>query len=105
MTKQEPLKTHDGRPGNRGVIVNVASNLSLVSRPETREIFSPSSYGGLLTRLAAAYSASKAAILSLTKSDAVDVSFITLPIREKAKSGQYAKYNIRVNCVCPGIIE
>ncbi|KAF4837867.1 2-(R)-hydroxypropyl-CoM dehydrogenase [Colletotrichum tropicale] len=55
MIKQEPLKTHDGRPGNRGVIVNVASNLSLVSRPETP-----------------AYSASKAAILSLTKSDAVD---------------------------------
>ncbi|KAI8309523.1 putative 2- -hydroxypropyl- dehydrogenase protein [Colletotrichum sp. SAR11_59] len=38
---------------------------------------------------AAAYSASKAAILSLTKSDAVD----------------YAKYNIRINCVCPGIID
>ncbi|KAJ0355473.1 hypothetical protein COL26b_000074 [Colletotrichum chrysophilum] len=51
MIKQEPLKTHDGRP--------------------------------------AAYSASKAAILSLTKSDAVD----------------YAKYNIRINCVCPGIID
>ncbi|KAJ0288783.1 hypothetical protein COL940_001773 [Colletotrichum noveboracense] len=46
MIKQEPLKTHDGRPGNRGVIVNVASNLSL-----------------------------------------------------------YAKYNIRINCVCPGIID
>nr|XP_036578371.1 2-hydroxypropyl-CoM dehydrogenase (short-chain dehydrogenase) [Colletotrichum truncatum]KAF6785614.1 2-hydroxypropyl-CoM dehydrogenase (short-chain dehydrogenase) [Colletotrichum truncatum] len=72
MIKQEPLKTHDGRPGNRGVIVNVASNLSLVSRPETP-----------------AYSASKAAILSMTRSDAVD----------------YAKYNIRINCVCPGIID
>ncbi|GKT84772.1 2-hydroxypropyl-CoM dehydrogenase [Colletotrichum tofieldiae] len=72
MIKQEPMKTHDGRPGNRGVIVNVASNLSLVSRPETP-----------------AYSASKAAILSMTRSDAVD----------------YAKYNIRVNCVCPGVID
>ncbi|KAK2063962.1 short chain dehydrogenase [Colletotrichum caudatum] len=72
MIKQEPMTTHDGRPGNRGVIVNVASNLSLVSRSETP-----------------AYSASKAAILSMTRSDAVD----------------YAKYNIRVNCVCPGIID
>ncbi|KAI3550274.1 short chain dehydrogenase [Colletotrichum tamarilloi] len=72
MIKQESMKTHDGRPGNRGVIVNVASNLSLVSRPETP-----------------AYNASKAAILSMTRSDAID----------------YAKYNIRVNCVCPGIID
>ena len=37
MLHQEPLQTHDGRPGNRGAIVNVASNLSLVSRHETRE--------------------------------------------------------------------
>jgi NAD(P)-dependent dehydrogenase (short-subunit alcohol dehydrogenase family) len=38
MLEQEPLPTHDGRPGNRGSIVNVASNLSLVSRTETREL-------------------------------------------------------------------
>ncbi len=37
MMKQEPLPTHDGRPGNRGSIVNVASNLALVSRNETRK--------------------------------------------------------------------
>jgi hypothetical protein len=37
MMKQEPLPTHDGRPGNRGVIVNIASNLALVSRNGTRE--------------------------------------------------------------------
>lgn len=36
MLKQEPLATHDGRPGNRGAVVNIASNLGLVSRPETR---------------------------------------------------------------------
>ncbi|KXH40316.1 short chain dehydrogenase [Colletotrichum nymphaeae SA-01] len=59
MIKQESMKTHDGRPGNRGVIVNVASNLSLVSRPETP-----------------AYNASKAAILSMTRSDAIDVGFL-----------------------------
>ncbi|KAH8845939.1 hypothetical protein MCOR27_001106 [Pyricularia oryzae] len=72
MLDQEPLKTHDGRRGNRGVIVNVASNMGLVSRPECP-----------------AYAASKAAIVSLTKSDAID----------------YAKENIRINCVCPGIIK
>lgn len=38
MLDQEPLKTHDGRRGNRGVIVNVASNMGLVSRPECRKL-------------------------------------------------------------------
>ncbi|KAM0237025.1 hypothetical protein ACHAP5_009174 [Fusarium lateritium] len=64
--------THDGRPGFRGSIVNVGSNLGLVGKPETP-----------------VYSASKAAIISLTRSDAID----------------YAKHQIRVNCVCPGVIE
>jgi len=36
ILKQEPLPTHDGRPGNRGSIVNVGSNLSLVSRENYR---------------------------------------------------------------------
>lgn len=36
MLGQEPLPTHDGRPGNRGAIVNVGSNLALVSRPGAR---------------------------------------------------------------------
>jgi len=72
MMKQEPLSTHDGRPGNRGAIVNIASNLALVSRSDTP-----------------VYNASKAAVLSLTRSDAID----------------YSARNIRVNCVCPGIID
>ncbi|KAL2109753.1 hypothetical protein VUR80DRAFT_2048 [Thermomyces stellatus] len=71
MVSQEPLPTHDGRPGNRGCVVNIGSNLALVSRPGTP-----------------AYSASKAAVVSLTKSDAID----------------YSPHNIRVNCVCPGLI-
>ena len=37
MLSQEPLPTHDGRPGNRGCVVNIASNLGLVSRPAARE--------------------------------------------------------------------
>ncbi|KAJ4024272.1 hypothetical protein NW752_002840 [Fusarium irregulare] len=72
MSAQDVGVTHDGRPGFRGSIVNVGSNLGLVGKPETP-----------------VYSASKAAITSLTRSDAID----------------YAKHQIRVNCVCPGVIE
>ncbi|KAI1056535.1 hypothetical protein LB507_001799 [Fusarium sp. FIESC RH6] len=72
MSAQDVGVTHDGRPGFRGSIVNVGSNLGLVGKPETP-----------------VYSASKAAIISLTRSDAID----------------YAKHQIRVNCVCPGVIE
>jgi NAD(P)-dependent dehydrogenase (short-subunit alcohol dehydrogenase family) len=39
MLKQEPLPTHDGRVGNRGAIVNIASQLGVVSRPNAREYF------------------------------------------------------------------
>ncbi|KAF5628067.1 3-oxoacyl-reductase [Fusarium tjaetaba] len=75
MISQDIGATHDGRPGFRGSIVNVGSNLGLVGKPETLGT--------------AMYSASKAAIISLTRSDAID----------------YAKDQIRVNCVCPGVIE
>lgn len=37
MLKQEPLPTHDGRPGNRGVVVNIASQLGIVGRPAARK--------------------------------------------------------------------
>ncbi|KAJ9133379.1 NAD(P)-binding protein [Pleurostoma richardsiae] len=70
MRKQEPLPSHDGRMGSRGAIVNIASQLAFVGRPE-----------------AAAYCASKAAVVSMTKCDAID----------------YSADNIRVNCVCPGL--
>ncbi|PPJ51221.1 hypothetical protein CBER1_08058 [Cercospora berteroae] len=56
MLRQEPLSTHDGRPGNRGSIVNVASQLGIVGRPA-----------------APAYCASKAAVISMTRCDAIDM--------------------------------
>jgi len=33
MMKQEPLPTHDGRPGNRGSVVNIASQLAIAQKP------------------------------------------------------------------------
>ncbi|RMY29233.1 hypothetical protein D0865_15569 [Hortaea werneckii] len=33
ILKQVPLPTHDGRPGNRGSVVNIASQLGIVGRP------------------------------------------------------------------------
>ncbi|KAF2815266.1 oxidoreductase [Mytilinidion resinicola] len=73
MLKQEPLTSHDpARPAQRGSIVNIASQLGIVGRPEC-----------------AAYSASKAAVIALTRADAID----------------YSKDGIRINCICPGIID
>lgn len=40
MVGQEPLPSHDpSRPPQRGAIVNIASQLGIVSRPEAREFF------------------------------------------------------------------
>lgn len=41
MVNQEPLPTHDGRQGNRGVVVNVASQLGIVARPQARKFTLP----------------------------------------------------------------
>ncbi|KAL8400602.1 hypothetical protein RB594_000851 [Gaeumannomyces avenae] len=72
MLLQGPLETHDGRAGNRGAIVNICSSGGIASRPSCP-----------------AYAASRAAIISLTRADAVE----------------YAKDNIRINCVCSGVID
>ncbi|KAI0879857.1 NAD(P)-binding protein [Annulohypoxylon maeteangense] len=69
MLVQEPLDAH---PGQRGAVVNIASQLGLVARPT-----------------ASIYCASKAAVINMTRSDAID----------------YSQDGIRVNCVCPGVIE
>ncbi|KAH7189110.1 uncharacterized protein B0J16DRAFT_362060 [Fusarium flagelliforme] len=72
MLKQEPLPTHDDRPGSRGSIVNIASQLGVVGRPA-----------------APAYCGSKAAVINMTRCDAID----------------YSNDLIRVNAVCPGVID
>ncbi|KAF9891206.1 hypothetical protein FE257_004770 [Aspergillus nanangensis] len=73
MLSQEPLPSHDpSRLPQRGAIVNIASQLGIVGRPS-----------------APSYCGSKAAVIALTRSDAID----------------YSKDGIRVNCVCPGVIE
>ncbi|TLD29876.1 putative short-chain dehydrogenase reductase family protein [Venturia nashicola] len=75
MLKQQPLPDPFGdarRPPARGAIVNIASQLGIVGRPRCT-----------------AYSASKAAVMAMTRGDAID----------------YAEYGIRVNSICPGIID
>ncbi|KAJ6097391.1 hypothetical protein N7499_001765 [Penicillium canescens] len=73
MASQSELPSHDpNRPGQRGSVVNVASQLGIVSRPG-----------------APAYCASKSAVIGMTRADAID----------------YSQDGIRVNCVCPGVIE
>src|SRR5689334_1266621 len=39
MLRQDPLGTHDGREGNRGVIVNICSSGGIASRPSCRACF------------------------------------------------------------------
>ncbi|KAL4867277.1 hypothetical protein BDV12DRAFT_122501 [Aspergillus spectabilis] len=68
MIKQEALPQH---PGQKGAVANIASQLGVVARAG-----------------AAPYCASKAAIINMTREDAID----------------YSQDSIRVNCVCPGVI-
>lgn len=59
--------------GQRGAIVNIASQLGLVGKART-----------------SAYSATKAAVLALTRGDALDYSM--------------PPHHVRINAVCPGVI-
>ncbi|PYH68004.1 SDR family NAD(P)-dependent oxidoreductase [Aspergillus vadensis CBS 113365] len=68
MLRQETLPQH---PDQRGAVVNIASQLGLVARAG-----------------AAPYCGSKAAVIHMTRADAID----------------YSRDSIRVNCICPGVI-
>jgi NAD(P)-dependent dehydrogenase (short-subunit alcohol dehydrogenase family) len=91
MVAQNPLPSHDpSRLPQRGAVVNIASQLGIVSRPNARMFFWLCYYSDSNNALrSAAYCASKSAIIGLTRADAID----------------YSKDGIRVNCVCPGVIE
>lgn len=89
MLKQEPLEEH---PEQRGAVVNIASQLGIVARPGagTLSLFLfITAQGSDLTPGIAPYCASKAAIINMTRADAID----------------YSADAIRINCVCPGVIE
>lgn len=89
MVQQEPLRE---QPQQRGSIVNIASQLGLLARPGAGRF---GVYSCLMhedqfcSPFAAAYCASKAAVINMTRANAID----------------YSEDMIRVNCVCPGIIE
>ncbi|RMJ23019.1 KR domain-containing protein [Aspergillus sp. HF37] len=72
MLKQGPLDADAPASAARGAIVNVASQLGLVGRSAS-----------------AAYCGSKAAVINMTRADAID----------------YAGDGLRINCVCPGVVE
>ncbi|PYH70012.1 SDR family NAD(P)-dependent oxidoreductase [Aspergillus vadensis CBS 113365] len=88
MVAQDPLPSHDpNRAPQRGAIVNVASQLGIVGRPSAlNALWCELTASDLLL---AAYCSSKAAVIAMTRSDAID----------------YSADGIRVNCVCPGVIE
>ncbi|KAM3420296.1 hypothetical protein BST61_g3580 [Cercospora zeina] len=71
MLRQEPLPTHDGRPGNRGSIVNIASQLGIVGRPAAPAYVNATHVNPQKL----------SAVISMTRCDAID----------------YAKQSIRVN--------
>lgn len=92
MVAQEPLPDQNpSRPAGRGSIVNIASQLGIVGRPKCGKSFRriPSRPAYVNAFLSAAYSGSKAAVIAMTRADAID----------------YSEHGIRVNCICPGIIN
>lgn len=77
-------------PGQRGAIVNIASQLGVVAKPATSK-FTGSEVPWMMfaaNRKTAPYCASKAAIINMTRSDAID----------------YSRDGIRINCVCSGLV-
>lgn len=91
MLKQDAL-SESPHPRQRGAIVNIASQLGIIARPGAGMCCSMVIFPIFHLRVAdtfpAPYCASKAAVINMTRSDAID----------------YSRDGIRVNCVCPGVI-
>lgn len=96
MLKNKPSGPDD-IPGQRGSIVHISSAYGLIAGARVGENFSNVSRGvpprcglaNLISRRIASYCASKGAIIQLTKADAID----------------YSSSGIRINCVCPGLVD
>ena len=74
----------------KGVFLGIRHALPVMMRQRSGVILSTASVAGILTRpKMAAYCATKGGVVALTRQLAVE----------------YAKYNIRVNCLCPGGME
>ena len=88
MLRQNPISA---QVKERGSIVSIASQLGIVGRSGAGELYH--SKNSQIRRShkhwIAAYCASKAAVVNMTRANAID----------------YSEDGIRVNCVCPGVIE
>ena len=106
MLKQEPLPTHDGRAGNRGAIVNIASQLGIVSTYSAREFWIDGGIGegGVLMRYSCVLCGESGSHFD-DEERCYRCEFLPARRRVRTKKMQYSKENIRINCVCPGIIE
>ncbi len=73
-----------------GVFLGMKYAIPVMARQESGSIINTASVAGLVGwHGGAAYSATKAAVVNLTRTASLE----------------YAKHNVRINCICPGVIQ